>query len=171
MEQAHHHFARAVSMNPEYADGYYNLSLTYESSGNNRKAIEALEAAVENDPEGINARVRLAALYVQVGDLEKGRQMAREVLAVEPDNRDALHALGRASLALKEYEAAVEALERVIDLDPEFGPGYNDLAVVCIRMEPPDGTRAMELCRLAEENGAEVHPGLVEEAKSLAQTF
>lgn len=44
-------FEKALQINPQSAQAYFNLYITYQSSGDQTKAIEMLQKAKQIDPE------------------------------------------------------------------------------------------------------------------------
>src|SRR5262245_21725366 len=53
-------------------------------------AVDAFEKAVAADPNAPMIRLRLATLYVRTGKLDKARAQCEQVIAVEPNNMDAM---------------------------------------------------------------------------------
>jgi len=87
--------------------------------GEFRVAIATLEEVLKRDPENVEARIALGDCYREVGDAAEakkhhhhvhrvfGHEMARNFLS-----------LGRDELALKNYDKAVEAFDRTLELSP-----------------------------------------------------
>ena len=103
-----------VKKNPNDPNVYYNLGVTAAELGDNEKAIEYYEKALEIDPEMTNARMNIVVA----------------ILAKERDIIDEMNDLGMSKEDNKRYEEleeerkniykqAVPYLEKVIESDPE----------------------------------------------------
>ena len=84
-------YTKAIEINPQMTDAYYNRAKILLS----RKDVE-------------NPDINRA-----ISDLEKA-------LEQDPNFADALYAMGAAQKKLENYEKAIEYLERVIALQPDF---------------------------------------------------
>ena len=58
-------YLKAIELDPDYADAYVNLGVTYKNQGNNIKAIESYEKAIELDPVNAGAYVNLGNCYYE----------------------------------------------------------------------------------------------------------
>jgi adenylate cyclase len=94
----------------------------------NRRFRELIAEAIELDPNYALARALLAeALYTQAllgwtefvdRELSRGVDEARKAIALAPDQPDGHRALGRILLARAEYDQALNALKRAIEINP-----------------------------------------------------
>jgi tetratricopeptide (TPR) repeat protein len=81
MDEALPHLERAVALAPELAELHANLASTLESLGRNEEAGVAAQRALELDPTQSLARLVLAQLAREGGDLETARPMLEALLA------------------------------------------------------------------------------------------
>lgn len=58
--------------------------------GNASGAIEALQMYLSQKPEATPALVKLAQLYIDIGEITKAMTLSNEILSIDPDNRSAL---------------------------------------------------------------------------------
>jgi SpoVK/Ycf46/Vps4 family AAA+-type ATPase len=78
--------------------------------------ISALESLLEGDPANIGVRLHLAALLIQDGQPQKALQHCQQILATNPDHREALETAAAAAEASNDpiksaaYRKLVEAL-------------------------------------------------------------
>lgn len=77
--------------------------------------------------EQIEQRLTVAIEDLRTGNLARAEQSLRQVLAVQPEQPDALHYLGVAALQQSNPAAAVELIHRSIQLAPNFA-AFNNLA-------------------------------------------
>ena len=69
-ESASADFQAAVHMNPDYADGYYNLGSLYLILKKEDDAQEMLEKAISLKPENHDYHGALAAAYAELGEAD-----------------------------------------------------------------------------------------------------
>jgi tetratricopeptide (TPR) repeat protein len=128
---------KAVSLRENDVDLLLALAAVYRDKlmrsgllgkmGNAKKSKAAVEKAFEIDPTNLATRRQLVGYLVHApgfagGDKDRGRQIARETIALDEGE-------GRMLLALAlrqkgETEGAVEEYKRVIALDPKNGNAY-----------------------------------------------
>ncbi len=89
---------------------FYELGLLYAEAGKDGKAVEALEKAVEINPDFSNAHLALARLFVQTGKREEAKRSCREALRIEPNNKNAIKGLTDLYYEAGEYAAGAELL-------------------------------------------------------------
>lgn len=70
------------------------------------KALDAVRAAVDGDPENVELRAHLASLLLLDGDAQAARSEAEAVLAKTPDHNDALGVAAEAAEQLGDISAA-----------------------------------------------------------------
>ena len=64
----------------------------------------------------ISEALAIAVQHHQAGRLQAAEQIYRQILAVEPNQADALHLLGVIAYQVGKHEAAVEYIRRAIAL-------------------------------------------------------
>ena len=89
---------------------------TYQEAGDSDKAIAEYLAALELDPENIEAHTNLGAIYVEQGLMENAISEFEEVLRLDPTQVEALGTLGAIYYDLEEYEKAIPLLEKTVEL-------------------------------------------------------
>jgi Tfp pilus assembly protein PilF len=88
------------------------------------RALNALEAAVELDPENVNARTWLAGYYAQApvfagGSEAKAKEQYEAAIEIDPGFIPAYTNYGIALLSFEEYDPALRNFETALDLDPD----------------------------------------------------
>jgi adenylate cyclase len=85
-QEAIEHFKIAMRLSPFYPAWYlYHLGLSYHLTGQYEKAIETLKKGIERRPDSLFPRVRLVAVYSDLGREQEARAEAAEVLRIKPD--------------------------------------------------------------------------------------
>jgi adenylate cyclase len=85
-QEAIEHFKIAMRLSPFYPAWYlYHLGLSYHLTGQYEKAIETLKKGIERRPDSLFPRVRLVAVYSDLGREQEARAEAAEILRIKPD--------------------------------------------------------------------------------------
>jgi|TARA_Y100000310_G_scaffold314542_2_gene364025 tetratricopeptide (TPR) repeat protein len=120
---------RALEKYPEYDTVHLSMAGYYESKGNQRRALEHLDRAIELNPAAPDPYVRKGLL------LQKQRKYAGALAAFESalqhnarDHRLLFHA-GDVHAALKSWPQAIELFEQSVRVDPSFAPAHLNLAL------------------------------------------
>jgi len=142
---------------------YLQVAEDFLKSGQVEQAIRIFQKTLEMDPDNVPMRVRLAEAYVRMGKKEdawqlltaaaealrsKGQlaaadELLKRMLKLDPENSYALVLRGRAAAEKGDFNATIQSLSKVPDLDNN-----------------PDGLRA--LCQ------AYLHTNRIDDASALA---
>ena len=60
-------YQKAIEINPDFADAYYNMGIAYRHKENYDKAIECYQKVIEIDPEDADAYNNMGVAYCQKG--------------------------------------------------------------------------------------------------------
>jgi eukaryotic-like serine/threonine-protein kinase len=123
---------RAVELDPQFAMAYAMMGLMYSSIGESVRAVENTSKAYQlRDHTSDRERFFITTLYDRdvTGNLEKELQTLQSWAQMYPLDRDA-HGLqsGYALQGSGQYEKSIEEANIGLGIDPDFGPGYVDIA-------------------------------------------
>jgi tetratricopeptide (TPR) repeat protein len=104
----------------ETAARIFNEGAEAYNTGDMATAISKFQQAADLDPTLVQARLVLAKLYLSQGSLSEALARAEEVVALEPDNGDALRIAYDSALRLGDTEKAAKALDGLAVSDPEW---------------------------------------------------
>src|SRR6266576_7062547 len=96
-----------------------NLGMALHMTGNERRSIPPLEAAVKLDPKIVPAWLFLGTARLQLGQIPAAMDALNTVLRLQPDHRDALAMLAGALLSLDRAAEAAEQYGKLAELNPE----------------------------------------------------
>ena len=127
-------FARALSLDPDYAAAHAYLGLTYVKDHalglTGRASEDDLQSGLEHIREAIRLEPDLAVGYqalsfalAETDDYEGAMRAAGRAIEINPNDPDTLEALAKAQVRFGAYEEAVANAERALRLHP-FAPQY-----------------------------------------------
>ncbi len=94
---------------------YYELGLLEAEAGATDSALDALGKALEIDPDFVNARVARARLLTGAGRAGEAETEYREILRVEPSNREAVEGLAEILFTERKYAEGAALLAPLHD--------------------------------------------------------
>ena len=125
---------------PNLARAHGNLGRHYMENGYHQEAREALEKAVELDPNLVEAMVNLGKLYLRAfGMKEEAMALLKRAQVLTPDSVFGAMSLGIAYLELKDYEKAEHYFGVAVRIGSSyFLPAINGLGVAKIYLGKKD---------------------------------
>lgn len=109
-------FMRAGNM---YYEAYGFAMDPQKQSTMGKKAGTYFEKVLENNPDNLEAKNKLAMTYLTTSNPMKGIMMLREILEKDPKNEDAIFNLGVLSMQSGQYDKAVERFSSLVEINPE----------------------------------------------------
>jgi tetratricopeptide (TPR) repeat protein len=110
------------------------MGLLAEAAADRQRAGELLAVpTIETEPSHDN-RMRLAQDHMRRGEHQKVIELLSQVLQDDKDNAIALLNRGNAYSALKKFDAALQDLDRVINLKPDFPVTYHNRGLAYYRV-------------------------------------
>jgi tetratricopeptide (TPR) repeat protein len=119
LKGAEYAFIRVTEIEPEYADGWLNVARALIQEGETERAKPFIERALKIDSSLGRIHFFKAMIQKADGDYDGALASLRTVTAKYPRDRVVLNQIGRIQFLKKEYKAAVEALQKVLSVDPE----------------------------------------------------
>jgi tetratricopeptide (TPR) repeat protein len=92
--QAASYFQQAVSIDPRYADGWYQLARYYMHTGNYAKSRDILLKVLEIRPLHAKAHARLGMAYYYLNQPESAKKAYLTALAINPNDYNTHYNLG-----------------------------------------------------------------------------
>ena len=131
-DEALEEFRLAMEAGSSSSDLYRALAKVFRKQNQNSLAIQSLKKAVYSNPEDMEARFELAALYLEEQDLLRAIEVYKQIVNTTPGNASTLEALvrlGETYTKMESYEEASSVYQRVLDLDGNnvdglYGLGY-----------------------------------------------
>ena len=118
------------------------LTLTLLPEGARRMAELAPPVADQRE-SAVRAALQAGAAASVAGDPQKAITLFTLAIQTLPECHECHYRLGRTYAQLEDYTKAEVALERVLEIDPEYAPAYRTLAVVYSAQERFDEAAAL----------------------------
>lgn len=130
----------------ELAPDNNGLRLRYAAyliqEGKAERAVREAQQALSNDPTLDQARMTLIRAHVSANDLPAARQAAKEWQAQQPDNMDALIALGNIAVRAGNPDQARTYFEQAAKAAPDNASPLASLGNLALSQEQPDNARS-----------------------------
>lgn len=104
--------------NDKKALEFYSQGLKASKDGDYKKAVEAFEKAVKQDPKFAFAWDNLGLNYRRLNDFDKAIESYSKSLKIDPEGMMPLQNIAVAYQYKKEYKNAIDAYERLSKVDP-----------------------------------------------------
>jgi tetratricopeptide (TPR) repeat protein len=117
---------KAIALNPEFSEAYYNLGLSYERLGEYKDSIKNLKEAIRLSPDDANAYYTLGYVYYQKKKYKKAVNAYEQAARLKPDNPFTYSKLGYAYLARGNVERAREQYQMLKTLNSELADELYD---------------------------------------------
>ena len=132
------------------------------------EAVAAYRRALSLRPEDPVAQLRLAQVYLERNQPQAAEPLFKAALAHEGLEAAAAHGLGKAALSQRQYQMAVDWLERSLDLQPEASRLHYPLAMAYRGLG--DRERAKQNLALQGVQEPEVSDPLLDAVTALAHS-
>jgi tetratricopeptide (TPR) repeat protein len=135
-------FRNAAQAMPKDPEAYYQLGLTSLGQGDLRSAVIFLRQASSLDPKHAGAQLKIAELEASTGDkalLDDAEKRVQEVLALDPNNADALNTLAVTEFRLGRPDDAEQYLHEALQKAPTNVRSYSNLAAIAVQRKDMEG--------------------------------
>jgi tetratricopeptide (TPR) repeat protein len=120
---------KLLAVHPNDAGVHFQLARMLAIAGKNDDAIAEFQAGLNLDPADSKAQRDLADLYADAGKSDQAQRVYSSLLGSYPNDADLHYGLGRALLKQKRFADAQRELLKTVQLKPDLGTAYGDLAV------------------------------------------
>jgi superkiller protein 3 len=132
MDNAIQHFEKAISIYPYYADAYGEMGLAYFYKGNQDKALEIYEKAIQMQPD---AKVwsNMGMIFFNKGNMPEAQKVYEKAIALDPRFVDARRNLGSVYAMQGRFKDAIAQFQEALKYAPDqailyffLGSAYRD---------------------------------------------
>ncbi|MFM7085075.1 MAG: tetratricopeptide repeat protein, partial [Hyphomicrobium sp.] len=125
--EALEYFQKALSINPHYAEAYFNYGNALYELKRYEEAISAFQKALHIQPLYLDALINCGNGLCDLKRYDEGIASYQKALAINPNSAEAYNNLGHAFNDLKRYEEAVGAFKKALQINPHYVEAYNNL--------------------------------------------
>ncbi|NIR47535.1 tetratricopeptide repeat protein [candidate division KSB1 bacterium] len=111
-------WVKAISLNSNDPDYYFNLGIAFFEIKNYKESIENLNKALSLCPIYYKAHIILGTVYLKVRQFEDSEQHLKESINFYPNHALAYLNLGAVYSILKRYDDAITAFSKALELSP-----------------------------------------------------
>lgn len=121
---------------------YFALGKVREHRGDLGGALNLYRKAAALNPTSSRFQGRIAEVLVRNGEVERGRALAEQLVAEDPDNPELRVTLGKILGFTGRYDEAVRTFEEALELSPEHPSALIMLIYAHLQRHDPDRARA-----------------------------
>lgn len=93
--EAEHYFRQAITIKEDFRSALFNLALLLSDAGRPLESIHFLNQLIKFHPDHVNGLILLGDIHINtLKDLDVAESCYRRILAIEPDNVQAVHNMG-----------------------------------------------------------------------------
>jgi len=111
-------YEKAIEKNDHAADAWCNLGILEYQEGNKSKAVSSFTRSLKEDPRHFEAHYNLANVYLDIENLELAKLHYEVAAEIDSRHADVFYNLGVVYAMLKEFDHAIESLEKHLELVP-----------------------------------------------------
>ncbi len=129
-KNSENYFEKCLAIKPDFTDCIFSLVESLTLQKRNERAIQKLEAFIEQNPDSDRAFAKLYDLYLEQNNQEKAFNQLVQLERFEPQNRFIKMQMALHMIEKNEYDAAIKKLNEVVELSPDFGKTYFLLSTI-----------------------------------------
>jgi putative PEP-CTERM system TPR-repeat lipoprotein len=117
-------FRRAQKLRPDDTSPRINMGAAYMLQKKFGEALKEFEAALDLDPERLEAVKSITQIHVLQGNPQLAFERAERQLAKTKDQGAVYELMGRLKLKANDYNSGIRYLEKAIEIDPNLSSAY-----------------------------------------------
>ncbi|MCY8523296.1 tetratricopeptide repeat protein [Bacillus atrophaeus] len=111
-------------IDPSYSSLYMPLAESYEAEGMYEEALKTAKEGISYDEYNKELFLYAAKMTLKIGNVQEGKKLLQEALALDPGYVEALHTLLAVYLKAEDYELIIDLIQEVRGYGEE-DPKYN----------------------------------------------
>lgn len=137
-ESAIESYKKALSIQPDYVDAYYNMGIAYKAQGKLEEAIKVYKKVLSIRPQYAEAHYNMGNIFKVQGKLEAAIRSYRSALSHKPDYVHAYNNLGTSLREQGRLEEAIEAYTMALSIKPDYADASNNLGNAIQQLGKPE---------------------------------
>jgi cellulose synthase operon protein C len=138
----------AVRKDARNREARYLLAMTYLNKQDLNSAAKQLVSLMEYYPDDAEANLQLGNIYLQAGAVDAkyfrdAEEIAKKLLAKDPNNVAALILAGNAAGGQRDYVSSLDSYQKAVSLDPQNAPAFVSIGTTqTLRKQLPEAEKA-----------------------------
>ena len=126
---------KAIQLNPNYTDAYFNRGVAYGETGDYDHAIVDYTKAIDLNPNYANAYTHRGVAYHNKGEILYALQDYSTAIGLNPELAEAYTHRGNVYLSEIDIHRATEDYNAAIKLNPDSGLAYGNCGVAWLHLQ------------------------------------
>jgi len=143
-------YKKMAQIDPDSYRVHQLLGASYEARRETKKAIEEYKLAIQKKPDFAGLHYALGNIYWKDGDLQQAEREFLEELRIAPENYLVTWKLGNIYLLNKQYDLALQYLEKALRQRPDLGQAHRDMGKALLQTDGDLARATVHLKRVTE---------------------
>ena len=135
LDEAISAYTKALSIKPDFADGYYNMANAFQSQGKLDEAIEAYTKALSIKPDYAEAYSNIAVIFKDQDRLDEAIEAFNKAISIKPDYAEAFYNMSLALIYVGKIEESIQAFNKALSIKPDFAEAYYNMGTLLKEQE------------------------------------
>jgi len=120
-------YKKALELNPNYAEAYYNMGIAFKNMGSHVSAIDCYKKALKIQPKYAEANYNMGNALKFIGDLEAAIKSYKYAINNKPDFVEAYNNMGNTLTDMGDHVKAIETYFQAIKIRPNYPDTYKNM--------------------------------------------
>ena len=129
------YFEKAVEIDPNYAESWYQAGFCYGMLGRHAEALKASRQAAKLRPEWAETFVNIGASSFALGQYKDAAEAYRQATKLDADNAEAQYALGLSLNKLNRSDEEILAYKRAVAIKPDYANAWEQLGTAYFKQK------------------------------------
>ncbi len=135
-----------LRMQPNNAEAYFMFGQNFVEQGDTIRAINSYQSAVENDPNLIDAWIKLGQLQAGIGEAIATKYFD-SAISIEPGNITVRHAKADYYADEGQLTEAIQTYREIIQINPDYEEAYFNSGLIYLDMDSiPQAYEQFDIC-------------------------
>ncbi|MFA8450039.1 MAG: tetratricopeptide repeat protein [Bacteroidales bacterium] len=137
--RALHDINKAISVNPDFPKAYFVLADIYYQMGKFEKCKNALKKSLNLNSQDLFTRIRLAEVYMLIGDLYNSMEELKLCLEQDKNNPRIFYLMGYNCKLAGDTVTAIKRFEKAVSLNSDYVDPSFQLGIIFSEQNNPAG--------------------------------
>ncbi len=125
---------KIMTIDPQNAEGFFMMGMNFKDMGDDARAINSFQSAVENNPELVDAWIELGLLFDKLENPIATRYFDN-ALRMDSINIYALEAKGNHLGGQGKFKEAITLFKKIVQLDPQYANAYYNTGLAYLQLD------------------------------------